>query len=216
MKSYTLLFLLVLATCLAAPVSAQIVYENGPINGNTDAWTINFGFIVADSFTISGGTTTVSGISFGAWLTPGDTLESVEVSLTSEPFGGTTFFDGQVSLTQSGCILNQYGYNICTETGSFMGTVLNNGMYWLNLQNGMDSNGNPAYWDENSGIGCHSPGCPSEATESFESIPSEAFTVLGTSSTSTSTTTSVPEPSSLLLFTSGVLGLAGLARRKLF
>ncbi len=27
------------------------IYENGPINGNTDAWTINFGFVVSDSFT---------------------------------------------------------------------------------------------------------------------------------------------------------------------
>jgi hypothetical protein len=27
------------------------VYENGPINGNTDAWTINFGFVVSDTFT---------------------------------------------------------------------------------------------------------------------------------------------------------------------
>lgn len=53
MKSFTRL--LAIATLLALPAAAQIVYENGPINGNTDAWTINFGFVVADSFTISGG-----------------------------------------------------------------------------------------------------------------------------------------------------------------
>jgi hypothetical protein len=91
--------------------------------------------------------------------------------------------------------------------------MFNNGMYWLELQNAVDTQGNPVFWDQNSGVGCHSPGCPSEAGENFESIPSEAFSLLGTSSASTST--SVPEPSSLMLFASGVLGLGGLLRRKL-
>ena len=45
MKSFTLL--LAIAALLALPAAAQIVYENGPINGNTDAWTINFGFVVS-------------------------------------------------------------------------------------------------------------------------------------------------------------------------
>jgi len=212
MKSFTLL--LAVAVLLTLPAAAQIVYENGPINGNTDAWTINLGFVVADSFTISGGTTSVSGMSFGAWLTPGDTLESVEVQLTSEQLGGTIFFQGQVPITQSGCVVNNYGYDVCTETGSFTPTVFNNGTYWVDLQNAIDSAGNPVYWDENSGVGCHSPGCPSEAGENFESIPSEAFSMLGTNSSST--TTSVPEPSSLMLFASGVLGLGALLRRKRF
>ena len=46
-----------LALCLtlaAVPAMADTVYDNGPINGNTDAWTINFGFIVSDTFTTGG------------------------------------------------------------------------------------------------------------------------------------------------------------------
>jgi len=211
MKSFALL--LAIATLLALPATAQIVYENGPINGNTDAWVINFGFIVADSFTISTGSTTVTGMSFGAWLEPGDTLQSAEVQITSEPFGGTIYFQGQVPFTQSGCVVNQYDYDICTETGSFKGPTLNNGMYWLDLQNAIDSAGEPVYWDENDGVGCHSPGCPSEATENFESIPSEAFSMLGTTSSSGG---SVPEPDSLMLFASAVLGCGALLRRKFF
>jgi hypothetical protein len=216
MKSCTLVSLLVVAAGLAIPATAQIVYENGPINGNTDAWTVNFGFLVSDSFTISTGTTTVSGMSFGAWLTAGDTLQSIGLSLTAEENSGTVYFQGQVPVTQSGCVLNDYSFDVCTETATFTGTQLNNGTYWVNLENGITSGGNPVYWDENSGEGCHSPGCPSLAGPGGEgTLPSEAFSILGTSS-STSTTSTVPEPGNLLLFASGVIGFAGLVRRKLF
>lgn len=106
--------------------------------------------------------------------------------------------------------------------GSFHGPSLNNGTYWLNLENGVVPSGDPVYWDENSGIGCTSPGCPSEASNnSVGTMPSEAFTILGTSSststsTSTTTTGTVPEPGSIMLFGSGILGLVGMLRRKLF
>lgn len=213
--SLALLTLITLAVVASIPAAAQTLYENGPINGNTDAWTINFGFVVSDTFTISTGNSTVTGLSFGAWLTPGDTLESVEVSLTSEEFGGTVYFDGIVPVTQSGCVLNGYSFDVCTETGSFTGTVLNNGTYWVNLQNAVDSEGQPVYWDENSGVGCHSPGCPSLAGPGGEgTLPSEAFSILGTSSSSSTGT--VPEPGSLALFASGFVGLTAVLRRKLF
>src|SRR5664279_3936577 len=56
------------------------------------------------------------------------------------------------------------------------------------------------YWDENSG--------PSTAYENtLGSIPSEAFTLYASGTT--------PEPSSIMLFGSGILGLAGALRRRL-
>ncbi len=202
-----------LALCLVAvPAMAQTVYSNGPINGTTDAWTINSGFVVSDTFTATPNTT-LTGLSFGAWLFPGDVLNSVEASVSSAEFGGTIYSDQVVTLTQSGCSGNQYGFNVCTESGSF-GTGVNlaaGGTYWLNLQNAVVNDGDPVYWDENSG--------PSSASEnSVGTIPSEAFTLLGseTSTTTTTTTTSTPEPSSIMLFGSGILGLAGVLRRKLF
>ena len=105
-----------LLLCLAAvPAAAQTdIYDNGPINGTTDAWTINSGFAVSDSFTL-GGAANVSGLNFGVWILPGDVLESAEVSITSGEFGGTSFFDRSVNFTASGCSANQFGYNVCTE-----------------------------------------------------------------------------------------------------
>jgi PEP-CTERM motif len=198
------------ALCLALvalPTMAQTIYDNGPINGTTDAWTINSGFVVSDTFTTDG-SQPITGLVFGAWAFPGDVLESAEISITSSEFGGTTYFDGVVNFTQSGCSGNQFGFNVCTETGLFSGPQLSEGSYWLNLQNAVVNSGDPIYWDENSG--------PSSASEnSVGTIPSEAFTVLGATTTSTTTGT-IPEPSSIMLVGSGLLGLAGFLRRKLF
>ena len=100
---------IVLVALVAIPALAQNdVYDNGPTNGTVDAWTINFGFAVSDTFTL-GASTPVNGVNFAAWLFPGDVLESAEVSITSSEFGGTTYFDGTVNFTQSGCTTNQLG-----------------------------------------------------------------------------------------------------------
>jgi hypothetical protein len=208
------LALLVLATALALPAVAQTeIYDNGPINGTTDSWTINFGFAVSDSFTISGGNSTVTGLTFGSFSDPGDVLTSVELAITSSEFGGTSYFDQVVSITQSDCFANQYGYYVCHEHATFNGPTLNNGGYWLTLENATTNTGDPVYWDENSGVGCQSNGCPSSASEnSIGTIPSESFTLYGNSAGTGST----PEPGSIMLFGSGLLGVVGVLRRRLF
>lgn len=174
------------ATKHSRPLDSNDIYDNGPINGNTDAWGFNYGFIVSDSFNVASDQTQITGMSFGAWLTPGDTLISAELSITSSEFGGTSYFDQTVNFTQSNCVVNSYGYNVCTETGSFTGPSLNAGTYWVNLQNASIPSGDPVFWDENSGMGCQGQGCPSLASEnSVGSIPSEAFTILGETTTTT-------------------------------
>jgi len=206
-----LVFCLILA---ALPALADNIYDNGPINGTTDAWTINFGYVVSDTFNVGGNGATLTGLSFGAWLFLGDTLGQAEVSITSQENGGTVYFDQVVNFTPSGCVENQMGYNICTETGTFNGPTLGAGTYWLNLQNAAFDD--PVYWDENSGVGCTGSGCPSQASESVVgTIPGESFTILGNAG-STTTTGTVPEPGSILLFASGILGLASFVRRRLF
>jgi len=205
--------LVVLCLALVAmPAWAQKwSYDNGPINGTTDAWTINFGYVVSDTF-VAGGSN-VTGFSFGVWEFPGDVMSSVQWSITSAENGGTVYGSGTASgssLTDTFISSNQYGYDIDTIAVSGLNVPEVSGTkYWLNLFNAAVPSGDPVYWDENSGKGCGGSGCPSSASESaVGTIPSEAFTIGGSGS--------IPEPSSIMLFGSGVLGLAGLLRRKLF
>ncbi|MGA2902231.1 MAG: choice-of-anchor tandem repeat GloVer-containing protein [Candidatus Korobacteraceae bacterium] len=162
------------------------IYNNGPTNGTSDAWTINFGFIVSDSFPIPAGGATITGATFAMWLAEGDTLESAQLSITSGENGGTSYFNQTVSFAQSGCSANQYAYDVCTEGTSFNGPALNAGTYWVNFQNAVTAEGQPIYWDENSG--------PSSASENeVGTIPSESFTILGNASTTTTGNSCMPE-----------------------
>jgi uncharacterized repeat protein (TIGR03803 family) len=155
----------------SGPGQGEEIYNNGPTNGTTDAWAINFGSVISDSFVI-GSNSNVNGMNFAAWLYPGDTLISVDVSVTSEPNGGTTYFEQTVNFIQAGCTANQFGFNVCTAFSDLTQFNLAAGNYWVNLQNAVVSSGDPVYWDENSG--------PSEAVSNeVGTIPSESFTMLG-------------------------------------
>jgi hypothetical protein len=219
------LSLLALCLAIASPAIAQDIYDNGPVNGQVDAWTINAGFAVSDTIHCCmglgiGPQTSITGLDFWAWVEPGDTATSVEVQFSSVGYFGNELFDEVVSLTQSNCFSNNFGLDVCDEHASFTGLSLSGSSnYFLTLSNATTADGNPLYWDENSGVGCTSPGCPSSAQENtLGTIPSEAFTLSGsvtTSTTSTTSGTSTPEPSSIMLLGSGLLGLAGVLRRKI-
>ncbi len=204
---------LLAAVLLAVPAIAQYdVYDNGPTNGQTDAWQISSGSVVSDSFTFVNngncypGPCGVNGLSFEAWLFPGDVLQSAEVSITSSEFGGTSYFDQIVNFTQSACTNNDIGFLVCNETGTFGNVSLNTGTYWLNLKNAVGITGDPLYWDENEG--------PSSASEtSVGTVPSESFTLLGATTTYCWYCSTIPEPNSWLLLGSGMIAGLGAARR---
>jgi len=210
-------FLTILCLALAAvPASADLApgYDNGPINGTTDAWTINFGYVVSNTFT---GISYAEFLQFGVWEYPGDTMTSVDWSITSAENGGTVYGHGTASgeyLKDEFISTNQYGYNIDQIYVWATNVRLDPAQtYWLNLQNAVVASGDPVFWDENSGAHCGGTGgganCPSMASGiAVGTIPSEAFTI-------NSGGHPTPEPSSILLFGSGILGLAGLLRRKL-
>jgi hypothetical protein len=193
------------------PAMADTLYNNGPCNCATDAWTINFGFSVSDSFNVASGSA-IEDLHFVYWdASPTDVLTTVDMAIGSTSFGGTP-------QTLTGVInaflgTNSFGYSIFEADYTFTGIPWT-GAGFVTLSNACTVSGcsvsEPIYWDENSG--------PSTAYENtIGSIPSEAFSLTGTTGTGTGTGTggTTPEPSSIMLFGSGVLGLAGVLRRRL-
>ncbi len=80
--------------------------------------------------------------------------------------------------------VNEYGFDVDKVTVTGLNVDLAGGTYWFNLSNAVTEDHNPVYWDENSGNDCHSPGCPSLASENqVGTIPSETFDVRGIYST---------------------------------
>ena len=162
----------------AGPRKPQsILYENGPFNGTADAWTINYGYVVANSFQIPS-SQYIGNFEFYVWVFPGDKPQTVDWFISSAPFGGTTYGHGTSTLVDSYISTNEYGYEVHRETGDAYGTFLDSSTKWLNLGNAVVNTGNPVYWDENSGVGCQSQGCPSLAESSaIGTIPSESFII---------------------------------------
>ena len=212
MKTRIALLSLLTIACLAlavAPAMADTLYNNGPYNGTADGWTFNFGFSVSDSFTTAANSS-IEDLHIVYWdASATDQLTTLDMALGSTSFGGTPQTLTGVTNTSLGT--NQYGYNLFQADYSFA-NIPWSGAGYVTLSNACTTSGcsvtTPIYWDENSG--------GSTAYENtLGSIPSESFTLTGTSTTTTTTTGTTPEPSSIMLFGSGILGLAGVLRRKL-
>src|ERR1035441_318690 len=215
MRTPSFSLLAILCLLLAVAPAMADTYSNGPYNGTADAWTINFGFTVSDSFILAGSDTAVTSFHFVYWDASTDLLTTANLALGTSSFGGgpgTT-----VAFTSTFLGTNQYGYNLYQADATGLNLPWSGGAGFATLGNACTVSGcsvtTPIYWDENSG--------PSTAYEdTIGSIPSESFTITGTCFCCTIAGGSpdcgpTPEPSSILLFGSGILGLAGVLRRRL-
>src|SRR5664280_3805285 len=195
MRTAFLSLLTLLCLLLAVAPAMADTYSNGPYNGTNDGWTINFGFTVSDSFTLAAGS--VNSFKFVYWdASSSDLLTTADLQLSTTSFGGSAT---TVAFSSTFLGTNQYGYNLYQADATGLNIPWAGGAGYATLGNACSTSGcsvsNPIYWDENSG--------PSTAYENtLGSIPSEAFTIGGTGVPS-----STPEPSSIMLFGSGILGL---------
>jgi hypothetical protein len=180
----------------AVPASAEssVIYDNtGPGSLTTNAWSFFGTDTVTDSFTLPG-TETIDGANFDAWFFPGDSLTSVDWSITDTPFGSVEA-SGTSTSGPNTPIATGFGYySILGESITIPDVTLAGGTYYLELTNGQDAYDTSAWWDESDG--------PSTAYNANGAIPSETFQILVT-----------PEPPSFVLLGFGMLALAGMAIR---
>jgi hypothetical protein len=197
-------FFAVVGLLAAAPASAAVLYDNGPIDGTTDAYNIAT-YVTADSFDLST-PSTVTGVNFGAWTDPSEMITSIDWSITSLAEAGTIYGSGTASVTSSfqftTILPGPVTYDISWDSFTIPSLNLVSGTYWLNLTNAVTTNNGSAYWDQNGG--------PSSAEQDGGSLPSESFQIIGTANSSPPPT-SVPEPGSLALLLPGLVGLAGFS-----
>jgi hypothetical protein len=197
--------LIVLLLVVAPSFADAVLYDNGPINGKVNSWTITNPFSVADSFTLTSAST-IGSFSAGLWVLPGDTAKSLSWAITTgapDFNGGTVLFSGSGNLNNVSLGAANYGYNLYTSTLSGLNVSLAAGTYYLELFNTSSALGGQVGWDWNYG-----------ASTAFVNVfgstqlSSESFTIYGTTAATT------PEPGTMLIFGTGVLGLLGAVRRR--
>ena len=198
--------------------TADTIYDSGPSTYAFDGWTLNGGLWVSNSFTLTQ-SATITGITFVAWLDQGDTLSSVDWAI-----GGSTDAGSFTTATTTGTLIeadnNSPNFAVYNESFAVSSLVIGPGTYYLTLQNSVEPNGDPAYWDENDGtsIGFESLAGSISTNDCNASLGcglsgGETFTLDGTGGSGGGNV--VPEPPSILLLGSGLAGLAAFTKRKL-
>ena len=218
------LSLTILCFAVTAFAGTTTFYNDGGIDGNDNGFFISgpnnpnpAGSIqdISNGF-ISAASGAPTQLEFGEWVFNGATPTSIGYELGTSAFG-TDLGSGTVALSSSNSVFlftNGFGYDIYDVTIPVSSLAMTAGNeYWLSLSNATDSlNSNSGAWDLPGANG-------GPATCNFRQsgvndgdcgLGGESFTLTGATTTGTT-----PEPSSILLFGSGILGLAGVLRRKL-
>ena len=193
-----------LAVCFLAvsgiPANAiDVLYNNGGGSEYLQAWDISGSNMASNQFTCSFSTCNTQILEFDATPTPGTDATTVNWSITSSPLGGgSTFASGTSALPQI-YACDPDGV-VCLFDINFA-TALSGGSYYLNLT-GVDA---PLGWATAS-----HPLNGNNAYSIIDGVEMDNIAGMGFKIEGTST----PEPGSVLLFGSGLLGVAGMLRRR--
>jgi hypothetical protein len=226
--SFSLLTILCLALSATAFAQYPIIYSEGPIDGNDNAFFVtgpafpNFlGYVqdISNGFVAAYSSNHFIDLEFGEWSVGAPTSFSYE--LGSAAFGTDV---GSATVAQDAgnshlLFTNSFGYGVYDVKVNVFDNFLTAGQtYWLTVSNATDAgNDGTQAWDVPNG------GSGGPATCNFRQsgtnfgdcgFGGESFTLSDCGACGCGGCTT-PEPSTILLFGSGILSIAGILRRRL-
>jgi len=201
------------ALCLAlsAPAFAQIIYDDGPTDGQTNAFFIDgpnpgpFSQSISDGF-IATNSGSAASLDFGIWVPTGTTPTTVTWWLGTSAFGSEISTGVANGPSSTFLLTNAFGYDVYNvHIDGLSGSLTAGNTYWLSLGNANDSQGTQFdAWDVNNG----------PATCNF-AVGGQNFGDCGAGGEAFTLNAAVPEPSTLIMLGGGILAAAGGLRRKL-
>ncbi len=201
-----------------------VIFNDGAVDGHDNAFFVtgpsNPNFLgsvqdISNGFT-AGASATPTTLEFGLWVSTGNTPTTISYEIGTSAFG-TDLGSGSVGLNGTNSTLlftNSFGYDVYSITIPVTSLAMISGdSYWLSLSNGNDSaNSGTVGWDvANGGIGGPATCNFRQSGTNFGDcgIGGESWELTSGSVTNT------PEPGSLILLGSGLLGVAGAMRRRI-
>ena len=215
--AFSVLFLSLIGAMMTVPASASsVLYDNSSVNKDLGYWEIDTTDNWTSNYFIDTNTGSATSATFAVWIFPGDVMTSVDWVLSSGSDGTGTVYNFGTALTTEtydyGTDAQKLGADLVLESISLPGVSLTkNQQYFFTLTNadgdGIQDDG--AFWAQNTTS-------PSGSMYGYSNYSGTPNTEIGAETFALySGGTATPEPSSLLLLGSGLVGLAGLLKRKL-
>ena len=208
MKAYKVLAIALSSLVFSSFAYADVIYENGALNGTFRGAQITPPQALSDSFTVSN-QATLTTATVGLFVPTGSVPVSLTWSIGSQPFG-SDFGSDTVFLSNTLVNTNVNGTSdVYLSSFGLDNLALGPGDYWFTLGNATSSTGEPVGWDINFGP---SAAFYQNGPDDTGPADSEYFRLDGTFD-SGSGSSPVPEPASLAIFAGGLIGLTAARRR---